>query len=155
LLSGVYAVHIARTVCLTLSALAFCASLAAPAAANDDRVYFSFASGNRLPDCTAASVQSAVAGTVARARRDYYDGRTILSIDGISEVNGRGNDVSPIERRYCKGTASLSDGSIQAVHYMVEEHAGFVGLGWNVEACLAPLDKWRVYGDHCSTARPH
>ena len=149
--------RIARTVCLTLSALVFCASLAAPAAANDDRVYFSFGSdsGKRLPDCTAASVQSAVAGTVARARKDYYGGRTILSIDGISEVNNSGNDVSPIERRYCKGTASLSDGTIQSVHYMVEEHAGFVGLSWNVEACLAPLDKWRVYGDHCSTARPH
>ncbi|MHA7777068.1 cytoplasmic protein [Roseibium sp. M-1] len=148
--------NIARSVRLTFSALALCASVAAPAMADDNRVYFSFSSGEkRLPDCTAASVQSAVAGSVARARKDYYGGRTILNIDRISEVSYRVNGVSPVARRYCKGTASLSDGTIQSVHYLVEEHAGFVGVSWNVEACLAPLDKWRVYGAYCSTTRPH
>jgi len=148
-------VNIARSVRLTFSVLAVCAGVAAPATADETRVYFSFSGEKRLPDCTAASVQSAVAGSVARARKDYYDGRTILNIDGIIEVGYRVNGVSPLARRFCTGKASLSDGSIQAVHYMVEEHAGFVGVSWNVEACLAPLDKWRVYGAYCSTIRPH
>lgn len=147
--------NIARSVRLTFSVLAVCAGVAAPATADETRVYFSFSGEKRLPDCTAASVQSAVAGSVARARKDYYDGRTILNIDGIIEVGYRVNGVSPLARRFCTGKASLSDGSIQAVHYMVEEHAGFVGVSWNVEACLAPLDKWRVYGAYCSTIRPH
>lgn len=147
--------NIARSVRLTFSVLAICAGVSAPASADDTRVYFSFSGEKRLPDCTAASVQSAVAGSVARARKDYYDGRTILNIDRIIEVGYRVNGISPVARRFCTGTASLSDGTIQAVHYMVEEHAGFVGVSWNVEACLAPLDKWRVYGAYCSTIRPH
>ena len=147
--------HIACSARLLLSSMIVCASFAAPAVAEEHRAYFSFGGENRLPECSAASVQSAVAGSIASARRDYYEGRTILGIDGIQEVNYRVNDISPLARRYCHGTASLSDGSYQAVYYMVEEHAGFVGIGWNVEACLAPLDKWRVYGAYCSTVRPH
>lgn len=81
-------------------------------------------------------------------------GRTITGITKIHEVSYRVNGVSPLARRYCRGTASLSDGSIRSVHYLVEENAGFVGVSWNVEACLAPLDKWRVYGAYCSTTRP-
>lgn len=147
--------RIARFVRLTLSALTLFASAAVPAAADEHRVYFSFSSEKRLPDCTAASVTSAVAGSIARANREYYGGRTILSVDEINEVAYRQNGISPVARRYCRGKASLSDGSLQSVHYMVEEHAGFVGFSWNVEACLSPLDKWRVYGAHCSTVRPH
>jgi hypothetical protein len=152
-------VPIARSVRLSLpalvvSALVLFAGVAAPAAADEHRVYFSFSGEKRLPDCTAASVRSAVAGSVARARKDYYAGRTIVSVDDIREVAYRENGVSPVARRYCRGQAGLSDGSVQSVHYMVEEHAGFVGVGWNVEACLAPLDKWRVYGAGCSTVRP-
>lgn len=147
--------RIARFVRLTLSALTLLAGVSAPAMADEHRVYFSFSGENRLPDCTAASVTSAVAGSIARADRDYYGGRTIMSVDEINEVGYRQNGVSPVARRYCRGKASLSDGSFHSVHYMVEEHAGFVGIGWNVEACLSPLDKWRVYGAHCSTVRPH
>ncbi len=147
--------RIARSARLFLSALTVCASLAAPASADESRAYFSFGGEPRLPDCTAGSVQSAVAGAIARARRDYYNGRTILNIDEITEVAYRANGISPLARRYCRGKASLSDGSYQSVHYLVEEHAGFVGISWNVEACLAPLDKWHVYGARCSTARPH
>ncbi|POF29751.1 hypothetical protein [Roseibium marinum] len=145
--------HVARSARFFLTALTVCASLAAPASAEENRIYFSFGGENRLPECTAASVQSAVAGSVASARRDYYDGRTIMGIDDIRET-GYQVDISPVARRYCRGKASLSDGSIRSVHYLVEENAGFLGLGWNVEACMAPLDKWHVYGDHCSTTRP-
>lgn len=140
---------------LTLSALTVCASLAGPAHADEHRVYFSFSGENRLPDCTAASVKSAVTGSIARAQKYYNGARTILSVDDIREVGFQQNGISPVARRYCHGKAGLSDGSYQSVHYMVEEHAGFVGVGWNVEACLSPLDKWRVYGARCSTVRPH
>ncbi|TYC55874.1 cytoplasmic protein [Rhodobacterales bacterium] len=138
---------------MILSALSVCATLTVPALAADYREDV-LRSDPHLPECTAASVQSAVAGTVARAHRDYYNGRTILGIDQIQELRYEIYGVSTLARRYCRGTASLSDGTIQSVHYMVEEHAGFVGVSWNVEACLAPLDKWRVYGAHCSTVSP-
>lgn len=144
----------ARCLRLSLSVLTLCASISAPVLAADP-AYYTVQDESRLPACTASSVQSAVAGTVARARKDYYDGRTIVGIDQIQQVRYEADGVSPLARRYCRGKASLSDGSYQSVHYMVEENAGFVGVSWNVEACLAPLDKWRVYGAYCSTTRPH
>jgi len=147
-------VPIARPVRLLVSALALSACLAAPASAGDHRVYFSFSGEKRLPDCTAASVRSAVTGAIARAQKNYYGSRTVVSVDEVREVSYRENGVSPVARRYCHGKAGMSDGSFRSVHYMVEEHAGFVGVGWNVEACLSPLDKWRVYGAGCSTVRP-
>lgn len=137
--------------CTSLLALVLAGS---SALATDNRAYFSWNKDPRLPDCTAGSVQAAVAGTVARARDSYAGGRTITGIERIQEVQYRDNDVSPLARRYCRGTANLSDGSVHSVHYKLVEHAGFVGIGWAVEACLAPLDKWRVYGAYCSTTRP-
>jgi len=135
-------------------ALAMAAAFYASGAAAENRAYFSFHKDPRLPECSAASVQSAVSGTLARAQVDYAGGRTITGISKIREVSYRENGISPLARRYCRGTASLSDGSIRSVHYLVEENAGFVGVSWNVEACLAPLDKWHVYGAYCSTTRP-
>ncbi|WP_417686418.1 cytoplasmic protein [Roseibium sp.] len=120
----------------------------------ENRVYFSHNRDPRLPECTSESVQSAVAGTLARAQISYADGRTITAIDRITEVAYRENGISPLARRYCRGTATLTDGTSRTVHYRLEEHAGFVGVRWNVEACLSPLDKWHVYGAYCSTVRP-
>jgi len=148
-------VRIARFASLTLSALLVAGSLAVPADADENRVYFSFSGEKRLPDCASGSVTGKVRNSVARAYANYYGGLKITSVDEIREVAYRENGVSPVARRYCRGKASLSDGSFQSVHYMVEEHAGFVGVSYNVEACLAPRDKWRVYGAHCSTVRPH
>lgn len=147
--------HIARSARLILSTLAVCTAFAMPSVAEENRAYLSLSGKNRVPDCTARSVQSAAAGSIARANKDYYGGRTIVGINEVREVAYHVNGISPLARRYCTGEASMSDGSQQHLHYLIEENAGFVGVSWNVEACLAPLDKWRVYGSHCSTARPH
>ena len=136
------------------TAIVLTSILGTGAAATENKAYFSYPSDPRLPDCSAAAVHSAVAGTLARAKADYADGRTITRIDRVREVAYRVNGISPLARRYCRGTASLSDGSVKTVHYLLEENAGFVGVSWNVEACLSPLDKWRVYGAYCSTTRP-
>lgn len=124
------------------------------AAATEHRAYFSHNKDPRLPECTENSVQSAVAGTVARAHHDYYGGRTITGIDQIAEVAYRENGVSVLARRYCEGVATLTDGSSHVIYYKLVEHAGFVGVRWNVEACMARLDKYRVYDGRCRTTRP-
>ncbi|MEP3301325.1 MAG: cytoplasmic protein [Roseibium sp.] len=128
--------------------------LSGQALAGEHRAYFSPNRDPRLPDCTSALVRSAVAGSVARAQNSYVDGRAITGIDQIREVAYREHDVSPLARRFCSGTATLTDGSTRQVHYKLVEHSGFVGLGWKVEACMSALDKWHVYGAHCSTTRP-
>jgi hypothetical protein len=144
-----------RLVNLILSCLILATALLSGSASwADNRAYLSINGTTRLPDCSAASVQSAVAGTLARAKVSYADGRAITGIDRIQEVAYRANGISPLARRYCRGTATLTDGTTQTVHYKLVEHAGFVGVQWDVEACLSPLDKWHVYGAHCSTTRP-
>ncbi|WP_422037399.1 cytoplasmic protein [Roseibium sp.] len=146
--------HIARFARLILSSLAVCAFLTVPSVAEENRAYLSLSGKNRLPECTANSVQKAVRRSVARAYADYYEGRKIVGIEEITEIAFKVNEVSPLARRHCTGTANMSDGSHQHLHYLIEEHAGFVGVSWNVETCLSELDKWRVYGSHCRTTKP-
>ncbi|WP_127523908.1 hypothetical protein [Mesorhizobium sp. Z1-4] len=59
------------------------------------------------------------------------------------------DDRHPIARRYCRGTADLSDGRRRNMWYLIESRMGFVGIGSNVEFCVAGFDRWHVYGGRC------
>jgi capsid protein len=59
----------------------------------------------------------------------------------------------PIPRRYCGATAILSDGNHREVWYLIEGHMGFVGIGENVEFCVAGFDRWYVYNGACRVLR--
>ena len=119
-----------------------------------DAPYASAAVSSRLPACETASVQAAVGGSLAREAQYSGAPHTVTGLENIRELANHTNGISPLERRYCIGLARLTDGSKHTVYYKLVEHAGFVGLSWNVEACLAPFDRWHVYGAHCSTVRP-
>lgn len=55
----------------------------------------------------------------------------------------------PIERRYCKATAALSNGAERTIWYLIERPMGFAGFGSNVEFCVSGFDRWHVYGGRC------
>lgn len=55
----------------------------------------------------------------------------------------------PIARLYCKANASLSDGQQRPIWYLIEGRMGFVGIGDNVEFCVAGFDRWMVYNGGC------
>lgn len=141
-------------------AAAIAAGLAGPVLAADlaqpveEPVYTEPVADQPIPNCLDASVQRAVSRRVARAYPGYYDGRTITTMDGVVETAYEIGTPSPLARRYCEGHATLSDGNMHRVYYKVIEHQGFVGISWDVEACLAGLDRWRVYDGYCRTARP-
>jgi hypothetical protein len=59
----------------------------------------------------------------------------------------------PIARRYCGATAELSDGRQRTIWYLIEDRMGFVGIGDNVEFCVAGFDRWMVYNGHCRILR--
>ncbi|MCA1300852.1 cytoplasmic protein [Stappia indica] len=134
---------------------AFCAImlLAAPASAQE-RPYFSWNGEPRIPMCEDASVQGAVAAKIARADVDYYGGLRITELNRIVETSYQVNRPSPYARRYCEARASLNDGSQRRIYYAIMEHSGFVGVSWNLRACLAGLDPWHVYDANCRTVRP-
>jgi hypothetical protein len=37
--------------------------------------------------------------------------------------------------------------------YLIEDRAGFAGLGHNVEFCLVNFDRWKVYDGLCRVLR--
>ena len=78
-----------------------------------------------------------------------YRGLSILSIDGEHERLVEYFGPSPIGRRYCQGTAYLSNGEQVPVHYLIEQSMWVAGTGWNVEVCVADHDRWHVYGGNC------
>lgn len=63
------------------------------------------------------------------------------------------HEDSPIARRYCHGTAQLSDGRHKKIWYLIEDHQGFAGIGDNVEFCVSGFDRWNVYNSYCRILR--
>src|SRR5690606_24746519 len=60
---------------------------------------------------------------------------------------------SPIERRYCNASVSLSDGYTRPIWYLIEYGQGFASIGDNVEFCVSGFDRWNVYNANCSVLR--
>lgn len=60
---------------------------------------------------------------------------------------------SPIERRYCSATVSLSDGYSRQISYLIEYGQGFASIGDNVEFCIDGFDRWNVYNSRCRVLR--
>jgi hypothetical protein len=138
--------------------LALVLSVAAPFTASvavaGERPYMSFNGEPRVPDCSDASVTGAVAGRVARADPAYGHGLTITGMERVVETSYQVDRPSPYARRFCEARAHMSDGRTRRVYYAISEHAGFLGIGWGLEACVAGVDPWRVYDARCRTARP-
>lgn len=59
----------------------------------------------------------------------------------------------PVARRYCTADVVLSDGNTRDLWFLVEGRMGFVGLGENVEFCVAGFDRWFVYNGRCRVLR--
>jgi len=59
----------------------------------------------------------------------------------------------PIARRYCHGTARLSDGREKKIRYLIENRQGFAGIDDNVEFCISGFDRWNVHNSHCRIPR--
>jgi hypothetical protein len=59
-----------------------------------------------------------------------------------------------IPRRFCSGTALVSDGVKHPIYYSIAEDTGFVGVGWDVEFCVVGFDRNFAYGPNCRAARP-
>jgi hypothetical protein len=140
-----------------LRALVFAAALAGLGltAQAGDGPYFSWNGEPRVPACGEAAVQRAVIGHVARADAVYSGGITIREMHHIVETGYSVDRPSPYARRFCEARADMSDGRTRRVYYAIMEHGGFVGLSWNLEACVAGIDPWRVYDARCRTVRSY
>lgn len=145
-----------------LTALALSAAMAAPALAADYGTAAAPVVGYHhhhhaaLPTCDDPAVIARIPEKFA-----YYDahviysGLAIVQIDRISQSALKAGGPGLIDRRYCNGTAWLSDGRQHEVVYLIEgPKTGFASIGWSVESCLPGFDPYRVYDGRCRSIRP-
>ncbi len=111
--------------------------------APEDRVYFGW-SGDYLPPVILVGPTRSHAPR-RTCYRSYYDGRRIKLLEDIRESGFSIRSPSPVGRRYCNGTATLTDDTRYRVYYALVQYDGFLGLSWSAEVCLDGLDKFRVY----------
>ena len=148
---------------LRLLAAAFALALALPAAAQEEigppsleREFFKYGPPVVLvPACDDAIVQRTVRRHFRQAEKTYWKtGLVIQDIDGARQTAWRPNGPDVIPRRYCRGTAVMSDGRRRAIDYSVIEEAGIIGLSWGVQWCVHGLDRHNAYAPGCLMARP-
>ncbi|MCP4384378.1 MAG: hypothetical protein GY798_23710 [Hyphomicrobiales bacterium] len=108
-----------------------------------------------LPACDSRQVVSSIVQKFAYANRvTFHWGVGVESITEIYEKPEQIRSDSNIGRRYCRGTAWLTDGRSSEVVYLIESRQGFASIGWRVQSCLPAFDEWHVYGSWCRSIRP-
>ena len=106
------------------------------------------------PDCSNGSVKARIIENFNWAdRATFYRGIAIKTIDYERERAIESFGEYPIDRRYCKGRAWLSNGKQNTVYYRIERGMGLAGTGYKVEFCLPGYDPWRVYDGYCRVLR--
>ncbi|HET7715819.1 MAG TPA: hypothetical protein VFK86_09340 [Bauldia sp.] len=112
-------------------------------------------SGGYTPPCDATAVISRIKQKFTYAdRRQFHWGVAITQVTDIYERPEVIRNSSLINRRFCQGTAWLSDGRREEVVYLIESKQGFASIGWRVESCLPAYDPWHVYGAWCRSIKP-
>ncbi len=107
-----------------------------------------------VPDCAQGAVIETIRSKFDTAAARVLNANLALGpVDRIVQDYAGQNDPSPIARRYCVARATMSDGHKTTLYYLVEQEAGFVGVTWNVEFCLAGYEPWRVHDGRCHTVR--
>jgi len=109
----------------------------------------------KLPMCDAPQVLSSVAAKFRYAdRKTFHWGVNISEIRDIYETPEVIDNTSLIGRRFCRGTAWMTDGRSEEVAYLIETKQGFASVTWRVESCLPAYDPWHVYGAWCRSIKP-
>jgi hypothetical protein len=78
----------------------------------------------------------------------------IVGIENIRETAVLAWAAQSIPRRFCSGTALISDGAKRAIYYSIGEDTGMIGMDFGVNFCVVGLDRNSAYGPACRAARP-
>jgi hypothetical protein len=109
----------------------------------------------RAPACDSQEVISRIQSKFAYADRNtFHWGLQIRKVTEVYETPEVIQSASLIYRRYCRGTAWLSDGRSSEVYFIVESRQGFASYGFRVQSCLPEFDPWHTYDGWCRAAYP-
>ncbi len=109
---------------------------------------------SQLPQCSSDRVLQQIVSRFNRAENtQWYNG---VHMGNIANTHERAYNIYPdstIDRRYCRGSARMSNGKTRRVHFVIEQGMGLAGFGWGVEYCLKGSDRWHAYGGWCRVLR--
>lgn len=107
-----------------------------------------------LPGCEDPAVLSRLSGSFDSRESTYWGPLQALAYDHVVQIGFRpwGDDFIP--RRFCTARVMLNNGVYHRVDYSVRENLGLFGRGWNVNWCVAGLDRELSYAPNCKMARP-
>lgn len=108
-----------------------------------------------LPTCDAGRVIHRIIEKAAHAdARQWHTGIVVDDVDRARQTRHIGSTGGGLrERRWCEARAHMSDGRTRQVFYLIEGYAGFAGIRYGVESCIAGRDFWNVYGSNCRSIR--
>ncbi len=114
---------------------------------------------SRLPACNDPTVLAEISDDFAtREHRFWNSSLRIVGYERVRQLAWRPWGLDYIPRRFCTGTALLSDGRRRRIDYSVREdlELGFLGQTktWGVEFCVSGLDRNWAYEPNCKMARP-
>ncbi|MGJ4941751.1 hypothetical protein ACQR1W_14345 [Bradyrhizobium sp. HKCCYLS1011] len=107
----------------------------------------------RVAPCEAA-VSTVVHDFEEKERTFWNSSLTITGMSNVHEIAFRPWQSDNIPRRYCTGTAMVSDGKVRTVNFSIIEDGGFAGYDQGVEFCVVGLDRNWAYGPGCRSAKP-
>ena len=108
-----------------------------------------------VPLCDDFWVTNKIQSRFSQKERDFWNSSLQLSsIEEIQETALRPWHYAAIPRRFCRGVATVSDGTRRPIYYSVAEDTGILGMMWGVEWCVVGLDRNWAYNPTCKMAKP-
>ena len=111
--------------------------------------------GREMPACDfPRALDRVIDGFNTKESRFWNSPLHIVGIDNIQQTAWLSWAAQSIPRRFCSGTALISDGVKHPIYYSIAEDTGLVGVGWDVDFCVVGFDRNYAYGPNCRAARP-
>jgi hypothetical protein len=108
-----------------------------------------------MPGCDhPAALDRIIANFRTTEGRFWNSQLQIVGIENIRETAVLPWAAQSIPRRFCSGTAMVTDGVKHPIYYSIAEDTGVIGLDWGVEFCVVGFDREWAYGPECRAARP-
>jgi hypothetical protein len=147
-----------RIACLALTLALSVASLSPARAADFFEKNFGL-SGPRydrdLPACDfTPALDRIIANFSLKEARFWNSQLEIVGIEDIHQTAELSWAAQSIPRRFCSGTAVISDGLKHPIFYSIGEDTGMIGMDWGVNFCVVGLDRNSAYEPACRAARP-
>jgi hypothetical protein len=108
-----------------------------------------------MPACDSRPALDRVIGNFLDKEKRFWNSELkIVGIENIRETAVLAWAAQSIPRRFCSGTAVISDGARHPIYYSIGEDTGMIGMDFGVNFCVVGFDRNWAYGPACRAARP-